>query len=174
MPQPFDPIAEAHRQWTRRWPEHADHMAAVTSIMRVQQLLLSRIEETLKPYALTFAAYEALQLLALARTGSLPMGKMGRRLMVHPASVTNVISRLEQRGLVERCPSPDDRRVVLAKITEEGSAMAREATAALNESAFGLPGLTQGEAAEITERLVALRIAAGDLSPDADGRPERR
>lgn len=149
-------------------------MAAVTSIMRVQQLLLSRIEETLKPYALTFAAYEALQLLALARTGSLPMGKMGRRLMVHPASVTNVISRLEQRGLVERCPSPDDRRVVLAKITEEGSAMAREATAALNESAFGLPGLTQGEAAEITERLVALRIAAGDLSPDADGRPERR
>src|SRR5215475_14037460 len=99
---PFDPIAEAHRQWSARWPEHADHMAAVTSLMRVQQLLLSRIEDSLKPYGLTFAAYEALQLLAFARTGSLPMGKMGKRLMVHPASVTNAITKLEQRGLVRR------------------------------------------------------------------------
>jgi DNA-binding MarR family transcriptional regulator len=166
VPQPFDPITEAHRQWTLHWPEHADHMAAVTSIMRVQQLLLSRIEETLKPYGLTFAAYEALQLLALARTGTLPMGKMGERLMVHPASVTNVISRLEQRGLVERHPSPDDRRVVLAKITERGSGTAHDATTSLNEAAFGLPDLTQQEAAEITERLLTLRIAVGDLHPE--------
>ena len=63
----------------------ADHMAAVTSVMRVQQLLLSRVEDILKPYGLTFAAYEALRLLAFSRRGSLPMGKMGERLMVHPA-----------------------------------------------------------------------------------------
>jgi hypothetical protein len=55
--QPFDPIAEAHRQWAARWPEQADNMAAVTSVMRVQQLLLARVEDTLKPYGLTFAAY---------------------------------------------------------------------------------------------------------------------
>ena len=48
------------------------------------------------------------------------MGKMGERLMVHPASVTNAITRLERRGLVgERRLSPDDRRVVLATITTE-------------------------------------------------------
>jgi hypothetical protein len=51
VPELFDPIAEARRQWQVRWPEHADHMAAVTPVMRVQQLLLSRVEETLKPYA---------------------------------------------------------------------------------------------------------------------------
>ena len=90
VPEPsFDPITEAHRQWSTRWPDQADRMAAVTSVMRVQQLLLSRIEDTLKPYGLTFAAYEALRLLAFSRRGSLPMGKMGERLMVHPASVTN-------------------------------------------------------------------------------------
>ncbi len=86
--------------------EHADHMAAVTSVMRAQQLLLGRIEAVLKPYGLTFAAYEALRLLAFTRTGTLPMGKMGVRLMVHPASVTNVIGRLERRGLVGRGPPP--------------------------------------------------------------------
>ena len=162
--EPFDPIAEAHRQWSARWPEQADRMAAVTSVMRAQQLLLSRVEDTLKPYGLTFAAYEALRLLAFSRRGSLPMGKMGERLMVHPASVTNAITRLEQRGLVERRLSPDDRRVVLATITPDGQALVRAATEALNEASFGLPSLTAGQAAELTSTLRALRIAGGDAA----------
>jgi DNA-binding MarR family transcriptional regulator len=166
-PEPFDPIAEARRQWNARWPEHADHMAAVTSVMRVQQLLLARVEDTLKPYGLTFAAYEALQLLAFARSGSLPMGKMGERLMVHPAAVTNAIGKLEQRGLVQRQMSPDDRRVVLATITPAGRALADQATAALNQAAFGLPGVTRDQAAQVSAVLHLVRAATGDVQPDA-------
>jgi len=137
-------------------------MAAVTSVMRVQQLLLSRVEDVLKPYSLTFAAYEALRLLAFTRHGSLPMGKMGERLMVHPASVTNAIRKLESRGLVERRLSPEDRRIVLATITDDGRAVVAEATDALNQSEFGLPGLSRGQAVEITAALRDLRTAAGD------------
>lgn len=159
----FDPIAEAHRQWSARWPEHADHMSAITSVMRVQQLLLSRVEDVLKPYGLTFAAYEALRLLAFTRHGWLPMGKMGERLMVHPASVTNAIRKLESRGLVERRLSPDDRRVVLATITGEGRAIVAEATDALNLADFGLTGLTREQAAEVTATLRLLRSTAGDV-----------
>jgi DNA-binding MarR family transcriptional regulator len=162
-PEPFDPIGEAHRQWRTRWPGQADHMAAVTSVMRVQQLLLSRVEDTLKPYGLTFAAYEALRLLAFTRTGSLPMGKMGERLMVHPAAVTNAIGKLETRGLVQRHMSPADRRVVLATITPAGQALADDATTALNQASFGLPGLTQHQAAQITALLRLIRAAAGDV-----------
>jgi DNA-binding MarR family transcriptional regulator len=173
-PEPFDPIAEAHRQWSARWPEHADHMAAVTSVMRVQQVLLSRIEDTLKPYGLTFAAYEALQLLAFTRQGSLPMGKMGERLMVHPASVTNAVTRLEQRGLVERRLSPDDRRVVLATITPDGRVLAQDATTALNQTAFGLPHLTPHQAAQVTAMLHDVRIAADDIDIAADRRGSPR
>src|ERR1700723_2420494 len=132
--QPFDPIGEAHRPWAARWPEQADNMAAVTSGMRVQQILLARVEDTLKPYGLTFASYEALRLLAFTRSGSLPMGKIGVRLMVHPAAVTNAVSRLEQRGLVRRQMSPEDRRVVLAAITDDGRALAEAATSALNDA----------------------------------------
>jgi DNA-binding MarR family transcriptional regulator len=138
-------------------------MAAVTSVMRVQQLLLARVEDALKPYGLTFAAYEALRLLAFTRSGSLPMGKIGVRLMVHPAAVTNAVSRLEQRGLVRRQMSPEDRRVVLAAITDEGRALAEEATAALNGAAFGLPGLTGEQAADITAALRTVRAAVGDV-----------
>jgi DNA-binding MarR family transcriptional regulator len=161
--EPLDPIAEAHRQWSARWPEHADRMAAVTSVMRAQQLLLGRVEAALKPHGLTFAAYEALRLLAFARTGTLPMGKVGTRLMVHPASVTNVVGRLERRGLVERRPSPDDRRVVLAAITPAGRELAEEATAALHGAEFGMPELTAEQATAITGALRAVRVSAGDL-----------
>lgn len=138
-------------------------MAAVTSVMRVQQLLLSRVEETLRPYHLTFAAYEALQLLAFARHGTLPMGKMGERLMVHPASVTNAISKLEQRRLVQRNLSPNDRRVILATITPDGRALVEKATAALNQGSFGMPGVSQQQAAKITQTLHLIRAVAGDI-----------
>ena len=158
-----DPLAEAFRQWEARWPAQADRMAAVTSVMRVQQLLLARVEEALKPFGLTFAAYETLRLLAFARSGALPMGKLGVRLMVHPAAVTNAVSKLEQRGLVQRQMSPQDRRVVLAAITDEGRALADKATAALNSAAFGLPMLTQEQAAEVTGMLRVVRSAVGDL-----------
>src|ERR1700760_64567 len=178
----FDPIAEAHRQWSARGPGQADHMAAVTSVMRVQQLLLSRIEDTLKPCGLTFAAYEALRLLAFSRRGPRAVGRMGERLMVHPASVTNAISRLEQRGLVERRLSPDDRRVVLATITGAGKSLVGEATMALNQASFGLPGISPEDAAAITAVLRGIRAAANDLpaepapatpeaAPEAPGAP---
>jgi DNA-binding MarR family transcriptional regulator len=166
--QPFDPIAEAFRQWTARWPEQADRMAAVTSVMRVQQLLLARVEDALKPYGLTFAAYEALRLLAFTRAGALPMGKIGVRLMVHPAAVTNAVSKLEQRGLVRRQMSSEDRRVVLAAITDEGRALAEEATAALNNAAFGLPGLSREQAADLTAALRMIRAAVGDVGTVAN------
>ena len=171
--QPFDPIAEAFRQWAARWPEQADYMAAVTSVMRVQQLLLARVEDTLKPYGLTFAAYETLRLLAFTRTGSLPMGKMGLRLMVHPAAVTNAVSKLEQRGLVQRQMSPQDRRVVLAAITDEGRALAEEATEALNRAAFGLPGMSPEQAADVAAMLRTVRAVVGDVGvgdPDSGRR----
>jgi DNA-binding MarR family transcriptional regulator len=59
--------------------------------------------------------------------------------------------------------SPDDRRVVLATITPAGRALADEATSALNEAAFGLPGLTQEQAAQVTEVLNLIRASTGDI-----------
>src|SRR4029453_19377505 len=95
-------------------------MSPTTSIMRAQQLILAAVDEALRPLDLTFARYEALVLLAFSRQGSLPMGKMGDRLMLHPTSVTNIIDRLERQGLVDRLAHPTDRRTTLAAITDEG------------------------------------------------------
>jgi hypothetical protein len=53
--------------------------------------------------------------------------------------------------------------VVLATITSAGQALVDEATAALNDGSFGLPGITTTQAAEIADVLRAIRATAGDL-----------
>jgi DNA-binding MarR family transcriptional regulator len=164
---PFDPIAEAHRQWQQNWPEQADRMAAVTSVMRVQQMLLAEIERVLRPFGLTFASFEALRLLAFTRHGQLPMGKIGERLMVHPASVTNTVDRLEARGLVRRRPAAEDRRRILAEITDTGRDLVEPATEALNRADFALPGIDPRTAAEITALLRTIRLSGGDFDDAA-------
>lgn len=163
----LDPIAEARRQWLRRWPEHAEHMAAITSVMRVQQLLLGEVERALKPYGLTFASYEALVLLHFSRAGRLPLGKMGERLMVHPTSITNTIDRLQAAGLVHRVPDPADRRRVLAEITGRGHELASAATEVLNGIEFGLGCLSREDAVALSGMLRGIRQAAGDFAAEA-------
>jgi hypothetical protein len=84
----FDPIERADELWTRRWGA-VPSMAAITSVMRAQQILLAQVDAVVKPYGLTFARYEALVLLTFSQAGELPLSKIGERLMVHPTSVTN-------------------------------------------------------------------------------------
>ncbi|MEO2109133.1 MAG: MarR family transcriptional regulator [Actinomycetota bacterium] len=142
MDPDFDPITEAHRRWVEHgWTDAADGMALVTSITRVQAIFQQRIDGLLKPFDLTFARYEILQLLSFSRTGSLPMGAIGRRLQVHPTSVTSAIDRLERQGFVVREDHPTDRRAKLATLTEEGRAVVKQATAVLNEEVFSDPGV---------------------------------
>ena len=67
----------------------------VTSVVRVQQLLLERIEAVLRPLDLTFARYEVLRLLPFSSAGAMSMTRMGSLLQVHPTSVTSAVDRLE-------------------------------------------------------------------------------
>ena len=139
-------------------------MMAVTSVMRVQQIWLSRLNLALEPFGLTFARYEALMLLHLSRAGSLPLGKMGARLQVHPTSVTNLVDGLERLGHARRTPHPRDRRTTLAAITQQGRQVADAATEALNTIRFGTPPLTKNELDTITGVLRRARLSAGDFA----------
>ncbi|HEY8526225.1 MAG TPA: MarR family transcriptional regulator [Acidimicrobiales bacterium] len=159
----FDAIAEARRQWeVHGWPAPAA-MAAATSIMRAQQIVLSRVDEALRPFELTFARYEALVLLSFTRAGALPLGKMGDRLMLHPTSVTNIVDRLEAQGFIRRTPHPTDRRTTLAEITPEGRRVVEKATEAVGAAALGMGDLSEEQLDAITESLRVLRIDAGDF-----------
>ncbi len=165
-PLRIDPIAEARRHWEARWeadPSRA--MAAVTSIMRAQQILLARLNDVLRPFGLTFPRYEALMLLSFTKAGSLPLGKMGERLQVHRTSVTNIIDKLEKDGLVRRVPHEQDRRATLAEITDAGRRVADASTRAMHAALFGVGALDDAQQESLTEILRELRLASGDFVP---------
>ena len=164
MTLPFDPIDEAARQWGLRWGA-VSAMHAVTSLMRVQQLVLGRLDALLRPHGLSFAGYEALVLLVFSSRGSLPLGKMGERLQVHPTSVTSIVRRLEARGLIVRAPHPVDGRAVLAEITPAGRELVERATADLVAAGFALDGVDENQMLELSELLRPVRAAAGDFEP---------
>lgn len=158
-----DPIREAHRQWVGHgWSDAADGMAMVTSLVRVQQLLLERIDAVLRPLDLTFARYEILRLLSFSQAGAMPMTRLGSLLQVHPTSVTSAVDRLEKQGYVERLRDGDDKRVVRASITDAGRAIVEKATDGLNREVFERPGLDAPRVTALTELLGALRQSLGD------------
>jgi DNA-binding MarR family transcriptional regulator len=167
---PFDPIERAGETWEQRFGP-ASAMRAASSVFRVQQILLARFDEVLRPHQLTFARYEVLVLLTFSRSGRLPLKVIGSRLMVHPTSVTNAIDRLVAAGYVDRRPNPADGRGVLAGITESGRAVVDVATGALTELDFGMADLPEAEREALFDVLKRVRLGAGDV---ADVAPAER
>jgi DNA-binding MarR family transcriptional regulator len=164
-PLPDDPIELARANWVRHgWEDAADGMALVTSVMRVQQVFLARIEAILRPFGLTFARYEVLRLLAFTRRGVMPVGKIGERLQVHPASVTNAVQRLEADGLVRRTDNPSDGRSVLAEITDAGRRLVEECTDRLNTEVFAAVPIPLGQQERAFKALKGVRKAFGDFT----------
>jgi DNA-binding MarR family transcriptional regulator len=163
-PMARDPIGLARENWVAHgWDDAADGMHLVTSIMRVQQAYLGKIEAILRPSGLTFARFEVLRLLAFSRRGSLPVGKVGERLQVHPASVTNAVQRLEADGLVLRRTNPGDGRSVLAEITPAGRRLVDSCTHKLNGEVFVSIPLSRADQRRTSSALTEIRKSFGDF-----------
>jgi DNA-binding MarR family transcriptional regulator len=162
-PLPIDPIAEAKRQWIAHgWEDAAEGMTVVTSVMRAQQLLLARIEGTLKPFQLTFARFELLRLIAFTHDGRVPLTRAVKRLQVHPATVTSAVDRLVKDGLVERERHPDDGRAAVLTITDAGRALVDRATDALN-GVFADIGMPQEDAVTLVRIIARFRERQADF-----------
>lgn len=163
----FDPIEEARRNWQDHAWGDGRAMVAATSITRAHQILLAEINNALAPFGVTFSRFEVLALLYFARENSLPMGKIGARLQVHPTSVTSLVNRLVADGLVVRVPHPTDRRTTLAKLTARGKRLAPKCAAALEGVNFGLETLAASDMDSLAETLSTLREGSGDWGAPA-------
>ena len=159
-----DPIDLAVDNWRRSgWTDAADGMAAVTSVMRVQQLFLAAVEDALAPFGLSFARYEVLMLLSFSRQGSLPAGKIGERLQVHAASVTNALNRLQRSGYVDRTRDADDGRILLASITDAGRSVAQRSTETLNRDVFESLPMSTADVRRLRSVTTRVRQVLGDF-----------
>src|SRR5689334_11836157 len=99
------------------------------------------------------------RLLSLLSVEPLPMRKLAQKLKCEPSNVTGIVDRLESRGLVERRPDPDDRRVKVAAATEDGVRVARDLREGLHFAREPLAGLSADERRSLRDLL--RRMLAG-------------
>jgi len=95
------------------------------------------------------------------------MSDIGRELGLSPSAVTQVSDRLERRGLIERVPQDEDRRVRKLRLTRKGQQIVRaREEKQLRQIAAALERLSERE----TERLMAgLEILARSCTPVENG-----
>jgi DNA-binding MarR family transcriptional regulator len=166
-----DPILEAFHLWNENgWEDCAAGCTAVTSLMRVHQVLTRRADQILAPIDLTFARYELLVRLYF-RAGSLPLTHLGKALQIHQTSITSLVDRLEKQGLIKRTPHPTDRRVTIAQITPAGRVLTGKAISLLNSEFFRDLGLTDREAHLLIGLLMKVRRSWSDIENPAGWEP---
>lgn len=66
-------------------------------------------------------------LLTLNEKGSLPPSQIAKSIMVNSSTVTGIIDRLEQKGLVKRVRKKLDRRLISIELTEAGFLLIQKA-----------------------------------------------
>ncbi len=90
------------------------------SLLRTVELLSHPLEQVLKTEDLSSAQYNVLRILRGAPEG-LTCGEIGDRMIARDPDITRLLDRLEKRNLISRVRDTVDRRVVLTRITDEGS-----------------------------------------------------
>ena len=145
---------------------------AMGSMLRMHTLMTAEIDRALKPFEMTRSGYLVLATVQLSEDGTRLLSRIATHMLVHPTTVTLVVDRLERQGLLVRQPHPTDRRATHVRVTPAGSALMREATEALAGVGFGLPGMSDADAAQLTKMLAPVRAAAGDVdTAHADDAP---
>jgi DNA-binding MarR family transcriptional regulator len=167
---PFDVVEASRRVWLERWdPEAASGMAVFTAILRSYQLLNDQVTNVMKSHDLTFARYEVLTWLATDPESSLTLSWISKTLRIPPATVTNIIDRLEDEKLVKRVPHPSDARTTLAVITPRGKRVATDATRDLNAIVYERIGLSEPQRGRLLDLLAVLRASGNEFDVDRSG-----
>lgn len=90
-------------------------------IRRLQQIAVAVFLQETEPFGVTPVQYASLQ--AIRRTPGIDQRSLARSIGLDTSTMAGVIDRLETRGLMVRSASPDDRRVRLLSLTDEGQAL---------------------------------------------------
>ena len=104
----------------------------LVALRRVIRAVDQHSRKLVQAYGLT--GPQALLLTEVVRGERLSIGTLANRVSLSHATVTDIVTRLESRGVVTRSRDPDDGRRVLVKATSEGEVIYRQSVPLLQES----------------------------------------
>lgn len=162
-----DRISDFLAQWARERPDlEVSPMGVVGRLGRASELLSRGIQDYFAEHGLQAGQFDVLA--TLRRAGSphtLTPGELADSTMRSQAAMTNRLSGLEAKGLIERRTDPDNRRSVLVTLTDEGLSLVDCVVEGHmdNERALLAP-LSRAEQARLAGLLEKLLAGHGDVS----------
>lgn len=144
-------------------PFRSRSQEAAIAVLRTADELRRHFSDVVEPHGVTLQQFNVLRILRGARGEPLPTLEIGERLIERTPGVTRLIDRLEEKGLVRRERSSEDRRRVDCSITEAGLALLADLDEVVNEAdEVASEALEEGELGRLVELLDRLR---GALNP---------
>jgi DNA-binding MarR family transcriptional regulator len=128
-------------------------LMAGASVVQTYKLISQRVQEALGPFDLTMSRYEILRNLNQAEDGTMTARDLNHALLLHPPTMTYTLDWLEERGLVKRQPTPNNRRTVTVRITAKGRKLTDKSTQAVSAIHYGLLGVERDDALAVTQVL---------------------
>ncbi|MBD2844832.1 MarR family transcriptional regulator [Paenibacillus sp. IB182496] len=124
-------------------------------LSKAYKTVMDKAVKDMKQRGLSPSEFTILEL--LYNKGRVPLQQIGQKILVTSGSVTYNIDKLEGKSLIRRVPSPDDRRVVFAELTDQGLALLRrifpEHAAAVQAIMAGLGYEEQLQATKLLKQL---------------------
>jgi DNA-binding MarR family transcriptional regulator len=144
-------------------PTPNDIAQAGLLVQQAAQMLQAAVDARLRAAHLNWL--RATVLAVLGRHGPQPMQALARYQLLQSPSLSTLVDRMEQAGLVERTRHPTDRRVVLVALTAAGTDAAAVADTALAEVAATVFGtVTEPELVQLRALLSGVRDAAAAVA----------
>ena len=115
--------------------------------------IIKQYRPHLEALGLTYTQY--ITMMVVWEMREISVKALGRQLHLDSGTLTPVLKALEAKGLLTRRRSPEDERVLLVSVTEEGMAL-REQALSVPRAMAGCARLTEDEAATLYQLLYKL------------------
>ena len=155
-------------------PTVADALAVYVKLLRAGRAVLARVEPLFAAAGLTPTQFGVLE--AILHKGPLSQRELGRKVLTSAGNMTDLIDKLEGRGLVRRVRQKQDRRTVRVELSPAGRKLieplfVRHAA----DIAAVMAVLSRDELRELDTLLRKLGLAAaGDAEKAGDARKQAR
>ncbi|WP_045515479.1 MarR family winged helix-turn-helix transcriptional regulator [Neobacillus niacini] len=129
-------------------------------LSRAYKAINEHVNKVIQANGLNPTEFAVLEL--LYHKGDQPMQQIGGKILLASGSITYVVDKLEQKGMLIRIACPNDRRVTYAQITDKGKEFIREIFPEHAQQIHTLmSSLTDPEKQEAIELLKKLGLPAG-------------
>lgn len=147
-----------------RDPAHLTQALRVyVKLLRAGKSVLARTEPRLAEHGLTPTQFGVLE--AILHKGPLTQRELVRKVLTSAGNMTDVIDKLEARGLVRRCRTLVDRRVVTVHLTPAGqTAIEALFPSHADDIAMSMAALTPSELSQLDALLRKVGLGGGDIS----------